>query len=172
MRSVAFAFIALALMASPAMAWEEYQYPEQGFAIQFPVPPAIEAGTYDNNTGPAFASTVYSVTFENVLYRLTVIELGARADEGASLIGEIAHFLERDTQIVMHYFPRIGFDTKPSFGAGILVDRNDGSRLRSSAYVFGGRFYRADAIVLPARGDLDQSVPSRFDQTLRFDVGG
>ena len=35
-----------------------------------------------------------------------------------------------------------------------------------------GRIYRADAIVLPARGDKDMTVPSRFDQTIRFPPDG
>jgi hypothetical protein len=56
------------------------------------------------------------------------------------------------------------------FGIGMVVDAEDGRRIRSSIYVTKGRLYRADAIVLPARGDKDQAVPSRFDQTLRFDL--
>ena len=30
----------------------------------------------------------------------------------------------------------------------------------------------ADTILLPARGDLDMSVPSRYDQTIRFPPDG
>ena len=57
-----------------------------------------------------------------------------------------------------------------AFGGGIVADLSDGRRIRSSAFVYRNRYYRADAIVLPERGDKDQAVPSRFDQTLRFDV--
>jgi hypothetical protein len=32
------------------------------------------------------------------------------------------------------------------------------------------RFYEIVATVLPARGDLDQTFPSRFDQTIRFNI--
>ncbi len=59
-----------------------------------------------------------------------------------------------------------------TFGLTTVVDTDDGRRIRSSAYVANGKFYKIDAIVLPARGDKDQAVPSRFDQTLRFDVEG
>jgi len=44
--------------------------------------------------------------------------------------------------------------------------------MRSSLFFSKGRIYRADAIVLPARGDKDMTVPSRFDQTIRFPPDG
>ena len=56
------------------------------------------------------------------------------------------------------------------FGIGMVLDLADGRRLRSSVYYNKRRFYRADAYVLPERGDKDMSIPSRFDQTLRFNV--
>ena len=168
MRIVVLLSLALASIVSPASAWEEYRYPDQGFAIQFPATPMIETGVYETLLGPELPSTVYSVAFENVLYKMTVVELIDRIEDGAGLVGEIAYTFDREGQILSHYYPRIGFDVKPVFGAGIVVDLSDGSRVRTSAFVTKSRFYRVDAMVLPARGDLDQAIPSRFDQTLRF----
>lgn len=170
MRIVALLGLALALIVSPASAWEEYQYPDQGFAIQFPAAPVVETSVYETLLGPELPSKVYSVTYEDVFYKLTVVELDDRIEDGASLVGEIGYTFDREAQILSHYNPRIGFDMKPAFGAGIVADLSDGSRIRTSAFVYRGRYYRADAIVLPARGDKDQAVPSRFDQTLRFNV--
>ena len=48
----------------------------------------------------------------------------------------------------------------------------DGRRVRSSLYHHKGRLYIADAIVLPARGDKDMTMPSRYDQTIRFPPDG
>lgn len=162
--------LALTLIVSPALAWEEYQYPEQGFAIQFPAPPTVETSEYETLLGDELPSTVYSVTYEDVLYQITVVELGDRIEDGASLVGEIGYTFDREAQILSHYYPRIGFNIKPAFGGAIVADLSDGSRIRSSAFVYRDRYYRADAITLPERGDKDQAVPSRFDQTLRFDV--
>ena len=170
MRTVASLSLTLALVVSPASAWEEYQYPDQGFAIQFPAPPAVEMSIYETLLGAELPSRVYSVTYEDVLYKITVVELDDRIEDGASLVGEIGYTFDREAQILSHYYPRIGFNIKPAFGGGIVADLSDGSRIRSSAFVYRDRYYRADAIVLPERGDKDQAVPSRFDQTLRFDV--
>ena len=53
-----------------------------------------------------------------------------------------------------------------------IVDVPDGSRARTTLYYRKGMLYRADAIILPARGDMDMAIPSRFDQTLRFPPDG
>ncbi len=50
----------------------------------------------------------------------------------------------------------------------MVVDTEDGHRFRSSFYSENSRLYLIDAIVLPERGDLDQALPSRFEQTLRL----
>ena len=70
-----------------------------------------------------------------VLYKITVVELVDRIEDGAGLVGEIAYTFDREGQILSHYYPRIGFDVKPAFGAGIVVDLTDGSRVRTSALV-------------------------------------
>ena len=69
-------------------------------------------------------------------------------------------------------FPRVYQDARAIYGVTLVVDRVDGSRVRTSLYSHKGRFYIADAIVLPARGDKDMTTPSRYDQTIRFPPDG
>jgi hypothetical protein len=59
--------------------------------------------------------------------------------------------------------------TQPS-GTLWLWTQEDGRRIRSSSYFANGRFYEIVATVLPERGDLAQVFPSRFDQTIRFNI--
>jgi hypothetical protein len=69
-------------------------------------------------------------------------------------------------------FPRVYQDERSIYGITLVVDRMDGSRVRSSLYFSKGRLYIADAVVLPARGDKDMAIPSRYDQTIRFPPDG
>jgi hypothetical protein len=78
----------------------------------------------------------------------------------------------REGEVLFTDFPRVYQDEKAIYGVTLVVDRPDGRRVRTSLYYNKGRLYLADAIVLPARGDKDMTVPSRFDQTVRFPPDG
>ena len=172
MRILAFIVFALLLAARPASAWEEYKYLDQGVAIQFPAKPEAMKSTYDSVYAKGLPSMIYSAEDDHVVYKLTVVDLTARADMGANFLNEAANRLQRDGDVLFTDFPRVYQDTKSIYGVTLVVDRKDGSRARSSLYYHKGRLYMADAIVLPARGDKDMTTPSRYDQTIRFPPDG
>jgi hypothetical protein len=172
----AFAIIAVALLigASPAWAWKEFVYLDKNVAIQFPdKPPQVAKSTYDSIYGKGLATTVYSAEDDHVLYKLTVVDLPqGRPDAGSNFVNEAAYNLMREGDVLFTDFPRVYQDAKSIFGVTLVVDRMDGSRVRSSLYYNKGRLYIADAIVTPARGDKDMTTPSRYDQTIRFPPDG
>jgi hypothetical protein len=172
MRILAFIIFALLLGAGRASAWEEYKYLEQGVAIQFPARPQVTKSTYDSVYAKGLPSMIYSAEDDHVLYKLTVIDLTARPDMGANFLNEVANRLQREGEVLFTDFPRVYQDARSVFGVSLVVDRTDGSRVRSSLYHRKGRLYIADAIVLPARGDKDMTTPSRYDQTIRFPPDG
>ncbi len=193
MRILAFVVFAFLLAARPASAWEEYKYLDQGVAIQFPAKPEAMKSTHDSVYAKGLASMIYSAEDDHVLYRLTVVDLTtradmganflneakltvvdltARADMGANFLNEAANRLQREGEVLFTDFPRVYQDARSVFGVSLVVDRTDGSRVRSSLYHHKGRLYVADAIVLPARGDKDMTTPSRYDQTIRFPPDG
>lgn len=164
--------LALVLGAAPASAWQEFVYLDRGFAIQFQGRPTVTAGVHKSTLIKNLPTSIYTNVDDNVVYRMTVVELGARADAGNNLLNEAAYFLMREGEVLFTDFPRVYQDEKAIYGVTLVVDRMDGSRARTSLYVNKGRLYLADAIVLPARGDKDMTVPSRFDQTVRFPPDG
>ena len=172
MRILAFIMFVLLLAAGPASAWEEYKYLDQGVAIQFPAKPEAMKSTHDSVYAKGLASMIYSAEDDHVLYRLTVVDLTTRADMGANFLNEAANRLQREGEVLFTDFPRVYQDARSVFGVSLVVDRTDGSRVRSSLYHHKGRLYMADAIVLPARGDKDMTTPSRYDQTIRFPPDG
>ena len=172
MRIFAFLTFALFLGAGPASAWSEYIYLDQGVAIQFPAKPEAMKSTYDSTLAKGLSSTVYSAEDDHVLYKLTVVDLTNRPDVGANFLNEAAYGLMREGDVLFTDFPRVYQDVKAIYGVTLVVDRMDGSRVRTSLYYNKGRLYVADAIVLPARGDKDMTTPSRYDQTIRFPPDG
>ncbi|MSP94761.1 MAG: hypothetical protein EXR00_05775 [Alphaproteobacteria bacterium] len=172
MRFFAVLVLVTILGIAPASAWQEFVYLDRGFAIQFQGRPQITAGIHKSTLIKDLRTSIYTNTDDNVLYRMTVVELGARADAGNNLLNEAAYFLMREGEVLFTDFPRVYQDEKAVYGVTLVVDRMDGTRARTSLYVNKGRLYIIDAIVLPARGDKDMTTPSRFDQTVRFPPDG
>jgi hypothetical protein len=172
MRILAFLMFALFLGAGPASAWEEYVYLDQGVAIQFPAKPQAMKSTYDSIFGKRIPSMIYSVEDDHVLYKLTVIDLTNRPDKGSNFLNEAGYELMRKGDVLYTDFPRVYQDEQSIYGVTLVVDRKDGSRVRSSLYYHKGRLYVAEAVVLPARRDKDMTTPSRYDMTIRFPPDG
>ena len=172
MRLIALLVSAFLLGAARAMAWEEYLYLDQGVAIQFPVKPEAANSTYDSDFAKGLPSTIYSAEDDHVVYKLTVVDLANASDKGADFINEAAYWLMRKGDVLYTDFPRVYQGAKSVYGVTLVVDREDGSRARTSLYYHKGRLYIADAIVLPARGSKDMATPSRYDMTIRFPPDG
>ncbi len=173
MRIFAFVILTFILGAGPAAsAWQEYIYLDQGFAIQFMAKPQVTTAPYPSTLVKGLRSTVYSQEDDHVLYRMTVVDLAGHTEAGANFLNEAAYNLMREGEVLFNDFPRVYQEEKAIYGVTLVVDRPDGRRVRTSIYYHKGRLYLADAIVLPARGDKDMTVPSRFDQTVRFPPDG
>jgi len=174
MRILALVILTLVLGAgpAPAAAWEEYVYLDRGVAIQFPARPQMTTGMHESEMVKGLRTTTYTARDDNVDYKLSIIELGNRTDAATSLLNEVFYFVMREGNVLFTDFTRVYQGERSVYGTTLVVDREDGSRLRTSVYYSKGRLYRADAIVLPARGDKDMTVPSRFDQTIRFPPDG
>jgi hypothetical protein len=168
MRILALIVFALFLGAGPASAWEEYKYPDQEVAIQFPAKPTAMKSTYKSIYAKALPSMVYSAELEHVIYRLTAIDLRGDVERASSYLNEAGYELMRQGEVTFTDFPRVYQDEKSIYGVTLQVDRKDGSRVLSTIYYHKGRLYIAEAVVLPARGDRDMTTPSRYVQTIRF----
>jgi hypothetical protein len=168
MRGLVLIAFALFISAGPASAWEEYKYPDQGVAIQFPAPPTAAKSTYKSIYAKEAPSMVYSAELDHVVYRLTAIDLRGDVEKASSFLNEAGYELMRRGDVVFTDFPRVYQDAKSIYGVTLAVDRKDGSRVLSTLYYHDGKLYIAEAAVLPARGDRDMTTPSRYVQTIRF----
>jgi len=174
MRALAVTVLALFLGSSPAWAWKEFVYLDKNVAIQFPdKPPQVSTSKYDSIYAKGLNATTYAQEDDHVIYRLTAIDLPAnRPEAGSNYVNEAAYNLMREGDVLFTDFPRVYQDARSIFGVTLVVDRENGERVRSSLYYNKGRLYIAQAVVTPARGDKDMTTPSRFDQTIRFPPDG
>jgi len=172
MRLAPLVVLAVLLGIRPAAAWQEYLYLDRGVAIQFPTPPQVRTAAHTSTLVKGLPATIYSAEDDHVLYRLTAVDLAGHTEAATNLLNEAAYFLMREGDVLFTDFPRVYNDERAIYGLTLVVERTDGSRARTSLYVSKGRLYIADAIVQPARGDKDMTVPSRFDQTIRFPPDG
>lgn len=168
MRIVGLIILALVLGVGPASAWEEYKYPDQEVAIQFPATPSSAKSTYKSIYAKSLSAMVYSAELDHVIYRLTVVDLAGDLERASSYLNEAGYELMRRGTVVFVDFPRVYQDEKSIYGVTLTVDRKDGSRVLSTLYYHNGRLYIPEAVVLPARDDKDMTAPSRFVQTIRF----
>src|SRR6266446_6906187 len=108
MRILTYIMFAILLGAGPASAWEEYNYLDQGVAIQFPTKPQAMKSTYDSTYAKGLPSMIYSAEDDHVLYKLTVVDLTNRPPElGASFLTEVAYWLQREGDVLFTDFPRV-----------------------------------------------------------------
>ena len=152
--------------------WQEYKYLDRGFAIQFPQKPAVTAGIWKSILAKNLKTSIYSAEDDHVVYRMTVVELAGHPDTGVNFLNEAGYNLMREGDVIFTDFPRVYQNEKSIFGITLVVDKEDGTRVRSSVYYHKDRLYIAQALVLPARGDKDMTTPARFDQTIRFPPDG
>jgi hypothetical protein len=161
-------FFAAVSPANAAADWQEYVFMDDEFAVQFPVPPTMSVETYETSITEAQPARTYSAEFDNILFKVRIVEIGDVIDQAANFVVEAAYDAMRRGNVVFNDFPRVGLRGNATFGVAMVVDTEDGHRIRSSFYSENSRLYLVEATVLPERGDLDQALPSRFEQTLRL----
>ena len=176
MRMFSFILFLLCLCVGPASAWTEYNYLDQGVAIQFPVKPDEKKSTYDSIYGKALPSMVYTAEDDHVRYSLTAVDVAARPDirpdMGTNFVNEVAYWLIRKGDVLFTDYPRVYQGERSIFGVTLVVDREDNTRARTSVFYHKGKLYIVEATVLPTRSDKDMTAPSRYDQTIRFPPDG
>jgi hypothetical protein len=176
MRKGTLLFALLAALASaPAAAqqWQEHMFRELGIAKEFPAPPRMETGTYETPViGRAVPSTVYSVTLDNIIYRLTIADLMQPefVAKSASIYAECLEQAEGEGRVLARMPQRVEDGTEfRVYGQMTSVElANNGGRKLTNCFYTKGRLYKIEATVLPAHGEFNSSLAIRFAASLRF----
>ena len=153
-----------------AQAWDEHAYPDAGFAVQFPVEPQVEAGSYETVNGISVPATVYSARQGSSVYTVTVAELANTPADQPNAIDDAVSLLRKTGEIKLDVNARINRE----FGRELSVAESDGSRSIMGIFFFNHRLYELRGKVLPPDPEAGSADALRFQQSLRFtaDNGG
>lgn len=165
--AAAAASAAILLVGSPADAqtWREYRY--SGFAIQFPIEPKIESGTYATGNGATVNVRIYSAQQAGALYRVTVADLSeADANEAQAVSDAMIGQLAEGGEVVVDVPHRVN----RILGRQFSIVGQDGRRSAIALFYRSRRLYLVEGAILPTNDDPMSSDGARFQQSLRFIV--
>src|SRR5229473_5027565 len=111
MRLTALAILAgatLAAMTAPATAaWRGYISHPLGFAFAAPGELKVEKGTYRGAVAGQHDTLVYRFVDDNIEYKAVVIDMGDKATDAATLLGEAEYNFQNGKKVLMDTFGRV-----------------------------------------------------------------
>jgi hypothetical protein len=163
MRWIAFA-LALFLVAPAAAAdWQEYDYPDYSFKVNFPIDPNIEITTYQASDGRSFEARVFSVAQDTGLFKITVVEL---PDEGTGENALIAHAVGTMTKGGVIKF-NIPHRIRAVYGRQLGIAEANGGYSYVAVFYRKKRLYQIEGKAFVAGGQAEVDA-MRFQQSLDF----
>src|ERR1700674_4633623 len=139
---------ALATMIAPATAvWRGYISHPLGFAFAAPGELKVEKGTYHGEVAGPHDTLVYRFVDDNIEYKVVVIDMGDKANDAATLLGEAEYMFGEGKKVLMDTFGRVD----RQYGRKLTVDLpNNGGRSSAAFYFNDTVLAPDDAIELPA----------------------
>jgi hypothetical protein len=141
------ALLLLVAVPSFAQGWSEYRNTEEGFLVNLPTEPTVEAFTYTTQSGARVPARVFSSVEEMNHYKMIVVHLEGSAvdDDGAKAMAYQASETRRRG--------RIRFE-EPStldgiFGHQLSLIQTDGRRVLVQLYYYNHKLYIAEGNTAP-----------------------
>ncbi len=151
-------------VAAVAQEWKAYQYPEPGFAVQFPVVPAVEQGTFRTSTGVSLPMTRYTARQDRIVYTVTVVDFSSVGMDGTSAIAETEKSFGASGKVTVAIDARIN----RQFGRELSVNDADGSRSAVAIFFASKHLYILVGQSLPPDAIARSGDAVRFQQSLQF----
>jgi hypothetical protein len=162
-RSILFATL-LCPMVAAAQDWQAYPYPDPGFAIQFPAPPAVEKSTVRNPGGVLLPMTRYALHQDRIVYSLNVVDYSGTNADGTATIAETEKSFGSAGKVTVAIDARIN----RSFGRELSVNGADGSRSAVAIFFVNRHLYTLVGQALPPNAIEKSGDAIRFQQSLQF----
>jgi hypothetical protein len=162
-----FALILTALvMCSPvkAQSWQDFTYPDFGFALAFPGEPKVEDSNYTSIDGVSVPARVYSLVQDNIEYKMTVADFSHQTMKEDDVISQAIKTLGQAGEIkvdIPHRISRV-------FGRQLSIANTDGGHSSIAVFYYQKRLYQITGTVLPSHPDPSSGEAIRFQQSLQF----
>src|SRR5215469_9900868 len=154
-------------LAAVAQEWKVYPYPEAGFAVQFPVEPAVEKGTFKTSAGSSLPMTRYVARQERSVYKLEVVDYSTLNADGATTIAETEKSFGASGKVTVATDARVNRE----FGRELSVNGADGSRSAVAIFFVNRHLFVLVGQSLPPNAIARSGDAVRFQESLQF-IGG
>jgi hypothetical protein len=158
------ALFALLAPSAQAQEWQQFSYPDQGFAISFPGQPQIRDSTITLAAASNVPARLYSLTQGANEYRLTVADFSAATTDDDTIINQAADALRATGTVSVDIQARV----RRNYGRQLAVTTKDGSHSVAAVFLVNHHLFRIEGITHPANGGGDSSGAARFQQSLDF----
>jgi hypothetical protein len=145
-----------------AQTWQEYRYPEAGFAVQFPAPPTMTNVTYHTLTGEAVPAQRYSVADDGVVYSVIVADFSKTKADGEAIMADAIKQLAQTGEIKVDTAERIN----SNYGHDLGLVGKDGSQTAAAVFFADGALY--ELVGKASNPNQGSARTARFQQTLVF----
>jgi hypothetical protein len=155
----------LLVAALPAQAaWHSYISHPLGFSFEAPGELKVEKGSYRGAVAGPHDTLIYHLNEDGIDYRAIVIDMGDKAGDAATVLGEAEFIFQEDNKVRMDAFARVD----RQYGRKLTVDLpNNGGRTASAFYFINGRIVSLQASV-GSEGDVDSPDLARFIDSIAF----
>jgi hypothetical protein len=155
--------MAIAVTAAQAQGWREFAYPSYSFGVAFPAEPKVETTTYPAPDGRTAEAHIYSVTQDDAVFKMTVVELPGMEEK--AVIDHAIKTLAQGGDIKLDIPARVA----RVYGRQLSIVGPDGVRSSDAIFYHLGRLYQIEGKALS--GNEAPSYAIRFQQSLIFTGG-
>ena len=145
-----------------AQTWQEYRYPDAGFAVQFPAPPTMTELTYQTLAGQAVPAKRYGVTDDGVAYSVIVADFSKAGADGEAIMADAIKQLALTGEIKVDTAERIS----SNYGHDLSLTGKDGSQTAAAVFFADGALY--ELVGKATNPNQGSARTARFQQTLVF----
>lgn len=166
MRTIGLAGAALVLVAGTALAaesgWQEFSYPESGFAAQYPGRPKVEVQDYMTEQAPegVVKARVYSTNSGGVIYTVSVADFTRASANKDKTIDEAAKNLMALGKLTHDESGRIDWN----FGREIRIEDADGTSYTDAIFFIDNKLYQLKVTYPAVNSDPNGSSGIHFFQ--------
>jgi hypothetical protein len=153
----------VAATAARAQGWHEYAYPTYAFGVAFPAEPKVETTTYPAPDGREAPAHVFSVTQNDAVFKMTVVELPGMEEN--AVIDHAIKTLAQGGEIKLDIPARVA----RVYGRQLSIAGADGTRMSAAMFYHLGRLYQIEGKAIS--GNESGSYAIRFQQSLVFTGG-
>ncbi len=156
--------VCLMPLVAVAQQWKVYEYPDAGFAVQFPVPPVVAPSTFRTSAGVSLPMTRYAAREDRVLYTMSVVDFSGVNEDATSVIAETEKSFGASGRVTVAIDARIN----RQFGRELSVNGADGARSAVAIFFASKHLYLLVGESLPPNAIARSGDAIRFQESLQF----